>query len=327
MLVNLLGRKWELTFTTLVTFGGAFFASFPLFYSTSFGGAYWLWMLILFCFVLQAVSYEFRTKPSNVLGRRTFEGFLVVNGLLGTILLGMAVAMFFNGAPFSVSSMHFSRWESPWHGLEVLTQLLPWLLGLAVFSLSRVLALLYFAGSVDEVSIVSRVRKRIWVEGGWFLLFFCGFLGVLLFKGGYEYHPDSRIVTVVPAKYLHNFIAMPVLSGMLVVGVLLWLTGWIRAMLGRTSKAFWFCAAGAFLAVLSLLTAAGFHNTCYLPSTSDMQDSLTIQNSSASHYSLAVMSVVSLLIPFVAAYIVWAWSSLSRHKISSEELDGEAHKY
>lgn len=327
LLVNLLGRKWELTFTTLVTFGGAFFASFPLFYSTSFGGAYWLWMLILFCFVIQAVSYEFRTKPSNILGSKTYEVFLFTNGVLGTFLLGAAVAMFFVGAPFSFNSMRFSRWESAWHGLEVLTQVVPWLLGLSVLFLSRVLALLYFVALVDEEPVVLRASKRLWAEGGLFLIFFCSFLGVLLFSKGYALQPESNTVIRVSAKFLHNFLEMPVLALMLLLGVVFWLFGWIRALLGRAGKSFWFCFAGAFLAVLAILISAGYNNTYYLPSTFDMQDSLSIQNSSASRYSLGVMSVVSLIIPFVAVYIVWAWKSLSGNKISSRELDGEHHKY
>jgi len=327
LLVNLLGRKWELTFTTLVTFGGAFFASFPLFYATSFGGAYWLWMLILFCFVIQAVSYEFRTKPANVLGRRTFELFLFVNGVLGTFLLGAAVSMFFVGAPFTFDAMRFSRWHSAWHGLEVLGQLLPWMLGLSVLFLSRVLALLYFAGSVEDAQVVARARKRLGPEGGLFLLFFCAFLLLLCLRDGLAEDSVTGQVVQLPYRYLVTLVELPLLGVFLLLGVLLWLFGWVRALSGRSGGAFWLCFGGAFLAVLALLLAAGWNGNYYLPSVAEMQDSLSIRNSSASRYSLMAMSIVSLLIPFVASYIAWAWKSLSARKITPEELDNEPHAY
>jgi cytochrome d ubiquinol oxidase subunit II len=330
LLVNSLGRKWGFTFTTLVTFGGAFFASFPLFYSTSFGGAYWVWMLILVCFVLQAVSYEFRSKPNNFLGHRTYEFFLLFNGVVGTVLVGTAVGTFFNGAVFSVNDMNFSRWETPYHGLEAALNPHNLLLGLSVFFLARVLALLYFLNNINHEQIATRSKIRLFRNAITFVVCFVTFLVLLLLKDGFNYDPDSvtKTVNMEPHKYLHNLLAMPVVLAMLLTGVVLVLFGIIRSLMGgRFTRGIWYTGSGAVLAVMSLFLIAGFNHTCYYPSIYDLQDSLTIENSSSSHYTLTAMSYVSLFVPFVLAYIVWAWRAINRKPITMEELSEESHTY
>jgi cytochrome d ubiquinol oxidase subunit II len=330
LIVNSLGRKWEFTFTTLVTFGGAFFASFPLFYSTSFGGAYWVWMLILICFVLQAVSYEFRSKPNNFLGQRTYEYFLLFNGIAGTVLVGTAVGTFFNGAVFSVNDMNLSRWEVPYHGLEAALVPHNLLLGISVFLLARVLALLYFLNNINNEQIITRSRIRLLRNAIVFVVCFVTFLVMLLVKDGFNYDPatDTRIVNMEPYKYLHNLLAMPVVLVMLLTGVVLVLFGIVRTLMDRRfTRGIWYTGFGTVLAVLSLFLIAGFHHTCYYPSTYNIQDSLTIENSSSSHYTLVAMSYVSLFVPFVIAYIAWAWRAMNQKKISTEELNEEPHKY
>ena len=328
LIVNSLGRKWEFTFTTLVTFGGAFFASFPLFYSTSFGGAYWVWMLILICFVFQAVSYEFRSKPNNILGQRTYEYLLLFNGVIGTLLLGTAVGTFFNGAMFSVNEMNLSSWETPYYGLEAALNPYNLLLGLSVFLLARVLALLYFINRINSESIVTRSKIRLLRNAVVFVVCFVTFLVLLLLKDGFNYDPVTKIVNIEPYKYLHNLLAMPVVLVMLFAGVVLVLFGIIRSYVGsRFISGIWYAGSGTVLAVLSLLLIAGFNHTCYYPSIYNLQDSLTIENSSSSPYTLTVMSYVSLLVPFVLAYIFWAWRVLNKKQISTEELKEEPHKY
>ena len=329
LIVNSLGRKWEFTFTTLVTFGGAFFASFPLFYSTSFGGAYWVWMLILICFVLQAVSYQFRSKPKNLFGPRVYEYFLLFNGIIGTVLIGTAVGTFFNGSMFSVDDMNFSKWETPYHGLEAALNLHNLSLGLAVFFLARVLALLYFLNNIDHDPIITRSKIRLFSNSIAFVVFFLTFLIWLLFKEGFNYDPVTKVVNMEPYKYLHNLVQMPVVTLVMVIGVVLVLYGIIRSLLSsRFTKGIWYSGAGTVFAVLSLFMVAGFNHTCYYPSTFNLQDSLTIENSSSSHYTLTVMSYVSLFVPFVIAYIFWAWRAINRKKIDIEELnEEEAHNY
>ena len=328
LIVNSLGRKWKLTFTTLVTFGGAFFASFPLFYSTSFGGAYWVWMLILICFVLQAVSYEFRSKPNNLLGQRTYEFFLLFNGIVGTVLVGTAVGTFFNGAVFSVNDMNLSRWETPYHGLEAALNPHNLLLGLSVFFLARVLALLYFINNINSEAIATRSKIRLLRNAIIFVACFVTFLVLLMLKNGFGYDSVTKVVSMVDYKYLHNLLSMPVVLGLLLVGVILVLFGIIRTLMSnRFIRGFWYAGLGTVLAVLSLLLVAGFNNTCYYPSIYDIQDSLTIENSSSSHYTLTAMSYVSLFVPFVIAYIAWAWRVLNNKQLSTEELREEEHAY
>jgi len=336
ILVNALGRKWEFTFTTLVTFGGAFFASFPLFYSTSFGGAYWVWIAILFCFVIQAVAYEFRTKPNNIFGHRTFEMFLFINGALGTILLGTAVATFFTGSRFSVdfsnitrvSDPVISRWESPYSGLEAALNMHNLSLGLAVFFLARILSILYFYNSVDNENILARAQKSLLRNTIPFLLTFLTFVVWLLVRDGFAVDPPSGKVSYEPFKYLHNLIQMPLVALLFLAGTLLVLYGIGKTLItAGYSGGIWFTGFGTVLVVFSLFCLAGYNNTAYYPSVHDLQSSLTITNSSSSRYTLISMSYVSLLVPFVLAYIVYAWRSLNRDKITAGEMQNESHIY
>jgi cytochrome d ubiquinol oxidase subunit II len=330
LLVNVLGRKWEFTFTTLVTFGGAFFASFPLFYSTSFGGAYWVWMLILFAFVIQAVSYEFRSKPGNFLGKRTFETFLFINGLLGTVLLGTAVSTFFTGSSFSVNENNFSQWETPYHGLEAALNIQNLSLGLAVFFLARTLAVLFFIQNVNHPEIIGRAKKQLLYDAVPFLVFFLTFLGFLLLKEGFAVHPETKEVYMEPFKYLHNLLQMPFVAVSFLLGVVLVLLGIFRTLFcfSRCSDyGIWLSGSGTVLTVFSLLLVAGLNHTAYYPSVFELQDSLTIENSSSSHYTLTAMSYVSLFVPFVIAYIFFTWRALTRKKIDKIEIEVESHVY
>ena len=332
MLINSTGRKWEFTFTTLVTFGGAFFASFPLFYSTSFGGAYWVWILILLCFVLQAVSYEFQAKKGNLLGKKTYQVFLVLNGILGPLLIGTAVGTFFNGAEFIVDKARIteigmpviSRWATPWHGLEAAFVVWNLFLGLAVFFLSRVLALLYFINNIHNDVINARCRKQLLIETALFLVFFLTFVGRLVLAEGFAVNPDTETVFMQPYKYLYNLLEMPVVLGVMLFGVVLVLGGIIYTIVSKTfTKGIWFAGSGTVLTVLALLLCAGWNNTAYYPSTADLQSSLTITNSSSSYFTLKTMMYVSFLIPFVLAYIFWAWRALDIRKIDAKEMDDE----
>ncbi|MGM9717984.1 MAG: cytochrome d ubiquinol oxidase subunit II [Prevotella sp.] len=331
LIVNSTGRKWEFTFTTLVTFGGAFFASFPLFYSTSFGGAYWLWMIILFSFVVQAVSYEFQNKLGNLLGTRTFQWCLVANGILGPLLLGGAVATFFNGSNFLVAKDNMvdgfelqpviSSWANASHGLDALLD--PWnlVLGFAVFFLARVLGILYVMNNVDDENIRCRGSVRLIGTAVPFVVLFVAFLVHVLLKDGFAYDPSTGVISIVPMKYLDNFITLWYVSLVLVVGVVLVLYGIIRTIVSKTYICgIWPAGIGTVLTVLSLLLCAGLNNTAYYPSLADLQSSLTIANSSSSEFTLQVMSVVSILVPFVLAYIVYAWHSIDKKKLDKEEL-------
>ncbi|MDP4210836.1 MAG: cytochrome d ubiquinol oxidase subunit II [Bacteroidota bacterium] len=327
VIINSLGRKWEFTFTTLVTFGGAFFASFPLFYSTSFGGAYWVWMLILFCFIIQAIAYEYRSKPNNVFGHKTYEAFLLINGALGSILIGTAVGTFFTGSQFSVNEMNQSRWETPYHGLEAALNLQNLALGLTVFFLARTLALLYFINNIKDTPIVERARKQLWYNAPVFVIFFLSFVVALLVSKGFAYDVINKKVFMEDFKYLHNMINSPLTTAIFLVGVLLVLYG-IFITLFKSSKAgIWASGIGTILTVMGIFFLSGFKNTAFYPSTFDLQSSLTIENSSSSHYTLTAMSYVSLLVPFVLAYIFYAWKAINKKQISSEELKNESHKY
>ncbi|WP_228488744.1 MULTISPECIES: cytochrome d ubiquinol oxidase subunit II [Prolixibacter] len=329
MIVNALGRKWEFTFTTLVTFGGALFASFPLFYSTSFGGAYWAWMALLFAFIIQAVSYEFRSRPSNFLGKRTFDVFLFVNGLLGTVLLGVVVGTFFNGANFSVSNMNLSQWENPAHGLEAVLTFSNVALGLAIFFLARVLSLLYFMNSIDHETIFRNAKKQLLYNTIPFLVFFLYFVVRLLLIKGFAYDPKTFEVSMEPYKYLHNFLQMPVVLIIFLVGVVGVLWGIISSLLKDKTNGIWYAGIGTVLTIFALMLVAGYNNTCCYPSNFDLQSSLTIVNSSSSKYTLTVMSYVSLMLPFVLAYIWYAWKAINREKITESEItgEGEGHVY
>ena len=315
------GRKWEITFTTLVTFGGAFFASFPLFYSTSFGGAYWLWMIILFSFVLQAVSYEFQTKKGNLLGTRTYRWFLILNGIVGPLLLGGAVATFFDGSNFLVEkasltdlgSPVISRWANASAGLDALLD--PWNLvfGLAVMFLARMLGTLYIINNVDDEDIRSRASVRLVGSTVPFLVLFIAFLVHLLLKEGYAVDPQSGIVFMEPMKYLHNFLAMPLLLVLTLVGVVLLLYGVGRTVVSKTYiRGIWPAGIGVVLVVLSLLLVAGYADTAYYPSNADLQSSLTIANSCSSEFTLRTMFYVSFLVPFVFGYIAYVWRVMDK---------------
>ena len=330
MLLLATGRKWELTFTTLVTFGGAFFASFPLFYSTSFGGAYWVWVLILLCFVLQAVSYEFPLKRRNVLGTTTYRVFLLLNGLLGPLLIGTAVGTFFSGAEFMVNKSAvtgtampvISYWTNALHGLEAALVPANLMLGISVLLLTRVLACLYFQNSIADAELAEQCRKRLWLECGFFLLFFLTWLINWLTSAGFAYHPESGEVYSAPYKYLHNLLEMPAVAAVLVVGVLLVLWGMVQGLRGG-HRGIWATGPGSVLVVLALLLCAGWNNTAYYPSVADMQSSLTIVNSSSSLFTLRTMTYVSFIIPFVLAYITWAWRALGREPITPAEVEQE----
>lgn len=332
MVVNSTGRKWETTFTTLVTFGGAFFASFPLFYSTSFGGAYWLWMIILFSFVVQAVSYEFQNKLGNILGVKTFQWCLVINGILGPVLLGGAVATFFNGSNFLVDKINItngmapviSRWANYSHGLDALLDIWNVVLGLAVFFLARILGLLYIINNVADDTLRARSRKHLIYNTGAFLLLFLPFLIRTLLKDGFAYDPATGVISMESMKYLYNLLDMWYLAVVLLVGVALLLFGIVKTVMSNTYiKGIWPAGIGVVLVVLVLLLIAGWNNTAYYPSNADLQSSLTIMNSSSSEFTLRTMSVVSLFIPFVLAYIVYVWHAMDSKKITKEEIKHE----
>ena len=352
LIANSTGRKWEFTFTTLVTFGGAFFASFPLFYSTSFGGAYWLWMLILFTFVMQAVSYEFQNKLGNILGPRTFQWFLVLNGILGPLLLGGAVATFFEGSNFIVqfdnltnsqlpayvlsnsemgqlSNPVVSYWANGSHGLDALLN--PWVLvfGLAVMFLARVLGMLYIINNVDDETICQRARRQLLGAAVPFVILFVGYLIHLLLKDGFAYD-EMGVIFMEPNKYLHNFIEMWYLTVVLLIGVVLVLYGIYSGIATDESgmkKAIWFAGIGTVLTVLPLLLMSAWNHTAYYPSTADLQSSLTLENSCSSYFTLNTMFYVSLLVPFVLAYIVYCWRKIDSRKITREEIATDGHAY
>ena len=345
MLLNATGRKWEITFTTLVTFGGAFFASFPLFYSTSFGGAYWVWMAILFAFIIQAVSYEFRSKANNFLGTKTFDVFLFINGVLGSILLGVAVSTFFTGSEFSVEKSNIinqnlqkmpiiSSWETPFHGLEAIwtVEKLAFLqnisLGLAVFFLARILANLYFQKIIDNVNIQKNSIKSLKINSVLFLVFFLFWLIRLLLIDGFAVNPANQEVSMEAHKYLNNFLEMPFVLVVFLIGVVLVLVGIFINVFRKSKNGIWFSGIGTVLTVWMLLLNAGFNNTAYYPSTYNLQNSLTIYNSSSSEFTLRTMSYVSLLVPFVLAYIALVWKKLDAKNISEKDLEEtEAHIY
>jgi len=329
MILNALGRKWEFTFTTLVTFGGAFFASFPLFYSTSFGGAYWAWMALLFCFIIQAVSYEYRSKPKNFLGQKTFDAFLFANGLLAPILIGVVVGTFFTGAAFSISNLNASTWHNSARGLEAVLNINNVALGLAVFFLARILALLYFMNAIDNKVLFDRSKKYLLYNTAPFLVFFLFFVIRLLLKDGYAYNPETMAVSMEPFKYFMNLVQMPVVLILFLVGVLAVLWGIISSLLKDQTRGIWWAGGGTVSVVFSLMLIAGYNNTCYYPSNFDLQSSLNIVNSSSSAFTLKTMSYVSLAVPFVVAYIWYAWKAINVKKITEGEVTGktEGHIY
>ena len=335
MLVNSTGRKWEFTFTTLVTFGGAFFASFPLFYSTSFGSAYWVWLLILFTFIIQAVSYEFQNKAGNLFGVRTFQTGLIINGILGPLLLGGAVATFFTGSNFIVEKGNItdfmqpviSHWANGSRGLDVLLN--PWVVifGISVVFLARILGTLYINNNVNDDIIRGRVRKQLLVNTVLFLLFFLPFLIVTLVGEGYAVN-EAGVIVMEPMKYLSNLLAMWPLAIILLVGVVLLLFGIVKTILKpEYVRGIWPAGIGVVLVVLVLFLIAGWNNTAYYPSTAELQSSLTLKNSSSSEFTLKAMFYVSFLVPFVLAYIVYAWRAIDKKAIDRKEIAEDDHAY
>lgn len=343
LVINSTGRKWEFTFTTLVTFGGAFFASFPLFYSTSFGGAYWLWMLILFSFVIQAVSYEFQNKLGNLLGAKTFQICLIINGVVGPVLLGSAVATFFEGSNFLIDKMNLvtveevettvaispviSQWANASRGLDALLDLWNICFGVAVFFLARILGGLYIINNVNNETIRSRASVQLVGNALLFLVFFLAFLVHAFFKDGFAWNPETGEIYMEPNKYLHNLIEMWYLTLVFLFGVGLLLYAIGRTVVSKTYiKGIWPAGIGVVLVVLVLLLCAGWNHTAYYPSNADLQSSLTIANSCSSEFTLRTMAYVSLLIPFVLSYIVYAWWSIDKKKLDSKEIqEGEAY--
>ena len=339
LLVNATGRKWEFTFTTLVTFGGAFFASFPLFYSTSFGGAYWVWMLLLVSFVLQAVAYEFQSKTGNVMGRRVYRLFLVFNGVVAPLVVGAAVATFFTGSDFVVSrdamgsmgeglSPVISRWGNAWHGLDALSNPWNWVLGLTLVFLARVLGALYMIDLLDDAALVARLRRQVLIDAVPFVVLFLAFTGYVLTATGLAYDEASATFSPEPYRYLHVFLSHPTVLVLFATGVVLVLTGIGRTLLKPTSvRGIWFAGPGTVLTVLAVLLVAGIDNTAYYPSVSDPQSSLCLANSSSSEFTLQAMAVVSLLVPFVLAYIAYAWHSIDLGGLSRKQVESDEHAY
>lgn len=342
LLVNALGRKWEYTFTTLVTFGGAAFASFPLFYSTSFGGAYWVWMLILFCFVMQAVSYEFQSKAGNTFGRKTYQTFLFINGVFGTFLLGAAVATFFTGSDFLVNKGNIalvalatdpttsviSGWQNAWHGLDALADFRNWCLGFTVLFLSRTIACLFFINRMKDENLVARSRKFLLYNAIPFVVFFLTFVIWIFFSEGFAVNAETGEVFRQQYKYFFNLIEMPIVGITFLVGVVLVLYGIIASLLSsKFRKGIFPAGVGTVLTVLCLFLITGLNNTAFYPSTADLQSSLTIHNASSSPFTLTVMFYVSLFVPFVLGYIIYAWRALEKKKFAAGDLKEDGHVY
>jgi cytochrome d ubiquinol oxidase subunit II len=327
MIINTLGRKWEFTFTTLVTFGGAFFASFPLFYSTSFGGAYWVWITILFSFIIQAVAYEYRSRPGNVFGKKTFDIFLLINGALGPFLIGTAVATFYTGSQFRLDYMNHVYWINNWHGLEALLNGRNVALGLAVLFLARTNGLLFIINSIDDNDLLSKSIKKLIINSVAFLVFFLFFLVTLLLAEGFAVSMETGKIVMEKYKYLHNLIEVPWILIIFLIGVIGVLYGIGVTIIKNSRKGIWFAGSGTILTVFSLFLIAGLSRTSFYPSTYDLNFSLTIQNASSSFFTLKSMMFVSFIIPFVAAYIWYAWKAINNKKITKEEMSEEGHVY
>lgn len=325
VLVASLGRKWELSFTSLVMFGGALFAAFPLFYSVSFGGAYYVWMAILFCFIIQAVSYEYRKKPDNLFGSRMYETFLFINGSIGIILIGIAVGTLFTGGNFIKNDMNLSAWTLPTYGLEAVLNPFNVALGLTLFFLARVQAELYFINNIAESQIINNTKVQLFKDAIMFVGFFVTVVVMLLFMSGFAY--DGAKIYIVEYKFLANFLVNPILLVLFLLGTLLVLYAIFIALFKQSTKGIWFSGVGTVLVVLSIFCLLGFNNTTIYPSLSDFASSLTIENSSGSHYTLSAMSYVSLGVPFVLGYIYLVWKSMDKEKITSDEVQSDSHHY
>jgi cytochrome bd ubiquinol oxidase subunit II len=329
MVINSLGRKWEFTFTTLVLFAAGMFASFPLFYATSFGGAYYAWKIFLVCFVLQSVAFEFRRKKGNLLGQKTYEAFLYINGFFGVFILGAAVATFFTGSDFYRSEYNLSFWQTTSYGLEILLNPVNIGLGLAILFLARVLGAQYLMNNINVDVIRHRARKQVLLNAVPFLVFFLYFLVRILLADGYAYDPETLVVFMEPNKYLNNFLQMPVTLLIFLAGVVLVVYGIGLNWFKRSIRGIWFSGPGTFLTVLGLFFILGYNNTSFYPSSHDLQSSLTIRNASSSHYTLTAMSYISLFVPVVLGYIFYAWKSIDRFKIDAEDMKegGDHHVY
>jgi len=327
LIINSLGRKWELTFTSLVMFGGALFAAFPLFYAVSFGGAYYVWMAILFCFIIQAVSYEYRKKPDNLFGERFYEILLFINGSLGIILIGIALGTLYSGGNFIVNDMNLSRWAFESYGLEAILNPFNVAFGLMLFFLSRIQASLYFYNNLDNKNIEQMVLKTLKINTLLFLPFFLYVAVTILVQDGYGYDPVTKVVAIEPMKFLNNFLNNPILLVVLLLGVISLLYAIYSALFKENKRAIWSSSIGIVLTVTMLLFVLGINHTAFYPSLVDMQSSLTIENSSASYYTLSIMSVVSLLVPVVMTYIYFVWRSMDKTKMTIEEVKSDPHHY
>ena len=325
MLVNSLGRKWELGFTTLVLFGGAAFAAFPLFYSTSFGGAYWAWLCILFCFILQAVAYEYRKKENNVYGSKTYEVFLKINGYLGVFLIGVAISSFFSGSHFVLNEHNFVSWQNSLRGLELLFNPFNYLLGIALVFLSRILGAAYFMNNIKDENIKAKAVRKLSINSILFLPFFLGFLAWIFIKEGFGVD-EKGIVSMTENVYLYNFLDNILFAILFIVGVVFVLLDMVQGSKG-CSKTIFTLGFGSVLAVFALFLSIGLGSSAFYPSLSDLQSSLTIRNASSSYYTLSVMAYVSLLVPFVLAYIIYVWNAMDRVKITREEMKDSEHLY
>lgn len=326
LVINSLGRKWELTFTTLVLFGGAFFAAFPLFYATSFGGAYWVWMLILLTFVVQAVSYEYRSKPGNLLGKKTYDLFLFVNGSLGLLLIGAALGTFFTGSNFTLNEYNSVTWTHPLRGLEAAFNLFNVSFGIFLVFLARVLGALYLTNHIADPALQQRTRKAAWLNLLLALPFLLFVLARLLTMEGFAVDPQTGQIALQSGKYLHNLLAMPLVLILLLAGLVLVVLGTLLTGFGSSIRGIWPAGLGTVLTALALLLTAGYNHTAFYPSLADLQSSLTIDNASSSHFTLTAMSYVALAVPFVLAYIAYVWFHMDRRKFSSDDLEGEHAK-
>jgi len=327
LIINSLGRKWELTFSTLVMFGGALFAAFPLFYATSFGGAYYVWMAILFCFIIQAVSYEYRKKPDNVFGEKFYEKLLFINGSLGVFLIGVALATLYSGGNFIVNEMHLSHWTKASYGLEALLNPFNIAFGLMLVFLSRILGSLYFYNNLDNEAIATRIMQTVKNNTLIFLPLFLFVLGYILFQEGYGYHPETKVVFIEANKFLHTFMEYPLLAILLGVGVGTLFYGIYSVLYKQNRQAIWYAGTGTVVTVTVLLFILGINHTAYYPSLADLQSSLTIENSSGSYYTLSIMAVVSLFIPAVFGYIFLVWRSMDKTQMTIKEVKNDPHHY
>jgi cytochrome d ubiquinol oxidase subunit II len=327
LMINSLGRKWELTFTTLVLFGGAFFASFPLFYASSFGGAYWVWIAILFTFIIQAVSYEFRTKPGNFLGQKTFERFMFINGSIGILLIGAAVGTFFTGSAFTLNEYNLVQWEHPLRGLEAAFSLFNLSLGLFLVFLARTLGALYLSNNLDEAGLVQRLKNSAGNNFVCALPFLAYVLVRLVTMDGYALNPADGSIFIEPNKYLHNLVEMPLTLILLLAGLVLVIIGVILNYFTESVRGIWPAGLGTVLTVLAIFFLAGYNNTAFYPSRVDLNSSLTIFNASSSHYTLTMMSYIALIIPFVLGYIIWVWRQMDSRKLSLMEVVSDKKSY